>query len=314
MNRAESIIDLVQVATNPVQCEKEASLLRRSIALETIQKRGWQGVKQYGRYFASFWVYGLVEPDRASVLQSTYFWLRHIDDVADQDKPVPSMYESRHQFLTAKRDMVESYFSGTAAPVYGERPDILLVSADLTTQKLGFSLRQETSAVLDTIIFDEERSRSKRVPAQQELDDYFNKLDFACLNGALKIAGEQHCRDTDLPDLSWATRIVFNLRDFPKDFAAGIVNISREDMQKYGVDTNVLAECKTIEELVAYSPMRRWYSDQLTAAQHFLDVGRVGLAGLGLKWITRLAIQVSFINPDQKYLNGFRDLLGNNYA
>src|SRR3989344_2175511 len=218
----EEQINLADLISQPEIFRQLADNLQKSIAFEAIKSRGLRGLKQYGRFFALFWAYGLLEPDRAKLLKSSYFWLRHVDDIADGEKALPVNYQSKQEFLQSKRAACKNLFSGKSTAV-GDREDILLVDYLSISRKLGIDLEEESLNVLDTIIFDEERARNRRIPNQQELDDYFQKVDSACVGGAIKVAGDSF-QSNDLSDLSWATRIVFNLRDFPRDFAQGIIN------------------------------------------------------------------------------------------
>ncbi|MBU0999978.1 hypothetical protein KKE78_01095 [Patescibacteria group bacterium] len=58
------------------------------------------------------WVYGLIEPARARLIKSAYFWLRHIDDIADGDKFLPQGYKSKQVFLQSKRELAKRLLSG----------------------------------------------------------------------------------------------------------------------------------------------------------------------------------------------------------
>lgn len=301
------LYNLSALMHSPVLVDHKAHALQRTIAFGAIRSRGVGGLRQYGRYFASFWAWGLLEPDRADLLRSSYFWLRHVDDIADQDKPLPPSYRTRADFLLQKRNLVEK-LNTQSEPAYGDREDILLVHYFLLAQRLGIDLGQESLAILDTIIFDEERARTRSIPTQQELDEYFRKLDFACGDGALKVAGESGMSSESLPELSMAVRIMFNLRDFPKDFARGIVNIAAEDLEKYGID---LAKCKgkTIEGLLMYGPLRRWYQDQVTNGFTFFNRAKDVLVTLPLKRVTRLGLAVSFERPVETTLGRYQRLL-----
>lgn len=304
----EGQINLSVMVTRPEITERHSASLQRSIARETIENRGLRGFKQYGRFFVLFWAYGLLEPERARLLKSSYFWLRHVDDIADGDKDLPAGYVDKQQYLHFKRQAAVDLFSGKSDAVVGDREDLLLVDYLLASRKLGIDLRKESLAVLDTIIFDEERARNRRVPSQQELDDYFQKLDFACVEGAIKVAGD-NIPPTDLADLSWATRTVFNLRDFPRDFAQGIINISREDVDRYMVDVSKLEGRDSVYQLVVYGPMRRWYADQTAAGLGFLERAKDRIDGLNLKRVSRMALELNFVKPAQRTLSGYSALL-----
>ncbi len=99
-------VDLSYLAAHPEVCRPQAEDLQRSIAWETMVTRGLPGFRQYGSYFGLMWLGGLINPERASLVRSSYFWFRHVDDIADGDKPLPRGYQSRQEFLENRWDLV----------------------------------------------------------------------------------------------------------------------------------------------------------------------------------------------------------------
>ncbi len=308
MSEQEPLVDLSRFLVYPDLLQKEATRLQRFIAWKTMTNRGVGGFTQYGAFFVGMWVYGLVEPERAGLIRSAYFWLRHIDDVADGDKVLPAGYKSKHNFLQRKIALTEQVFSGGGIDVFGDREDILLVDYYSLAKRLKIDLRDESLAILDTIVLDEERARSRRSLTKEELNSYFDRLDFACVGGGLKVAGET-CDSYDLFSLSWAVRTMFNLRDFPKDFAQGIINISREDIADYGIDLGQLKGRDSVERLCAYDPMRKWYEDQVETGLDFLADARKGISEMKLHWVTCCALDFSFVGPTNRVLGKYANML-----
>lgn len=306
MNREQ--VDLSYFAVHPEVCHPQAETLQRSIALETMNSRGMRGWKQYGKYFLGMWAYGLFEPERASVIRSAYFWFRYVDDVADGDKPLPPGYQNKQEFLQKRRELTQQVSHPDDNPIYGDREDILLVDYFSLAKRLRIDLTEESFAILDTIILDEERARNRRVLTQQELDDYFNKLDFACIGGALKVAGET-CERESLSALSWAVRTTFDLRDFPRDLAQGIINISAEEIAQYEVGLSQVDDIETVEGMVRYTPIRRWYEDQVPRGLDFLQESRGILGQLQLGPLTNFALNTFFIRPVDNVLNRYAKML-----
>lgn len=282
--------------------------LQQSIALDAIKSRGLTGLKQYGRFFVLMSAYGLVDSERASLIRSSYFWFRHVDDIVDGDKPLSQAYQTKQEYLWHKRNLAQKLMDQDGGELHGEKEDFLLVDYFQRARKLGINLGEESLAIIDTIMFDEERSRTRRVSSEQELDEYFYKLDFSCIAGALKAGGEECSADT-LGELSWAVRTMFNLRDFPKDFKEGIINISREDIDKYGVDLSQCEGKSSIEELLAYGPMRAWYTDQVEKGLLHFENARSALRLVPLIIPTRVAIALNFVRPTESKLKEIKALL-----
>ncbi len=301
-------LDLSDLAAHPENCRPQAESLQRSIAWETMARRGIRGFRQYGVYFASMWIGGVINPERAGLLRSSYFWFRHIDDVADGDKPLPKGYKNRQQFLQSKWDLVGQMFSEVNGPIYGDREDLLLADYYSLARKFNIDLSQESFSILDTIILDEERTRSRRVLTSEELTGYFDKLDFACVGGALKVVGET-CEREDLSTLTYAVRTWFNLRDFPKDFDSGIINISREDIDQYGIDLSRINGAETFEQVMTYAPLRRWYEYQIVKGRDLLQAGKAEADSLPLKAVSRFVLSYCFIRPAEKTFNKYAEML-----
>lgn len=264
------LVNLSELLTRPQALKSEAAKLQRSIAWETMVDRGWAGFSKYGVCFSFIWAAGVKYPEEARLFRSGNFYWRHVDDVADKDKPLSKRYETRQEYLQAKKAVVSQLFFEPHTIVYGDREDILLADYCFIARKLGVDLSQESLDILESIIFDEERAQQRRLLTQQELNGYFDLLDPACISGALKVAREDVSPGKFWP-LSMAVKTMFNLRDFPKDFRDGLINISVEDIKKYGVDLEKLKARSTIEQLINYDPMRAWYKDQTTMGLDYLN-------------------------------------------
>lgn len=93
MNREqESIVNLSDLLAQPKVLHLEANKLQRSIARDTLVIRGVRGFKQYGVYFAGMWLGGVIYPQQADLIRSGNFYWRWVDDIADNDRPLPQRY------------------------------------------------------------------------------------------------------------------------------------------------------------------------------------------------------------------------------
>lgn len=303
-----SLVNLSALLAQPKVLEAEAGKLQWSIARETVINRGIKGFTKYGVYFASMWVAGIIYPEEARLFRSGNFYWRDVDDIADKDKPFPPRYHTRQEYLGVKKATIQKLFFEPDAVVYGDRQDIMLADYFSVGRKLGIDLSQESLDILESIDIDVSRAEQRRLLTQKELDNYFGLLDPACIKGALKGAGESVDPEQFHP-LSMAVRTFFNLRDFPKDFKDGLINISTEDISSYGVDLTQLEGKATIEQLLSYEPIRNWYQDQVVAGLDFLDQSRARLEKLELKPITRFVLWMHFTRPARKNLNKYARML-----
>lgn len=308
MYQETGLVYLSELQGRPQVLKSEAAKLQRLTAWETMTNRGWAGFAKYGIYFGFMWIAGIKYPEEARLFRSGNFYWRYVDDVADNDKLLPKRYKTREEYLQTKRAIIQQLFSVQDAVIYGDKEDVLLADYCLAAKNLGVDLRQESLDILDSIIFDEERARQRKLLTQQELDDYFELLDPACISGALKVAREPVDVGEFWP-LSMAVRTMFNLRDFPKDFRDGLINISIEDIENYGVDLVQLEGRSTIRELIAYDSMRRWYFDQVAAGLRYLGQSTDRLNGLELKRVTRIVLGMHFEGPTRKNLTSYAKML-----
>ncbi len=308
MYQEAGLINLSELIARPENLKSKATKLQRSIAWETMVNRGWAGFAKYGVYFTFMWAAGVKYPEEARLLRSGNFYWRYVDDIADNDRPLPSRYKSRADYLQSKKATLGKLFFSPPQTIYGDKEDVLLADYQYVAQGLGIDLSQESFDILESIIFDEERARQRRLLTQKELDDYFELLDPACIKGALKVAGEVVDPGEFWP-LSMAVRTMFNLRDFPKDFRDGLVNISKEDIEKYQVDLSQLKSRSTIGQMVSYGPIRGWYQDQVQMGLEYLDQSTTRLKRLDLQKVTRFVLGMHFEGPARKNLTSYARIL-----
>lgn len=311
---AKHEISLDHQLHSPQKYSKEVEEIQRQVAWETMRSRGLNGFTQYGVMFSAFWIGGLYRPFEASFFRSGYGILRVYDDVGDQDRPVPAGYDSAGEYLAEKRSLIDEVHRGSRG-LRGEQHDRLLIDAVMRARRMKIDLFKEWGNIMDTIIFDEERSRDRRICTRDELDAYFVKLDSACIDGALKVVGDK--KEPKMDALEVAVRTMFNLRDFAKDFQDGLVNIPGEDVTDYGVnlagfdgvDFRSMDWDKRMKVLFEDPGLRDWYGDQLEAGKQAF----AGSAGIlndeNYKSVTRLVLKQLFVNPTASKLNQIERLL-----
>lgn len=308
------IIDLRGYINDPATCDKESAKIETEVAFSTMKSRGFikdkkllPGFTKYGVFFATM-LLGRKLTDIGKIASSGYFHLRFGDERADGAQPVPEGFKNAAEYLqNTKTVLYQVTTPDFHGPILGHRSDILLVNTINQAKAKGLDLTQEYSAIQDTMIFDEERRRTGRIPTQAELDKYWRDMDTGCVSGALKIAGEK-IDAKELGDLSIATRTMFSIRDFVADLKDGIVNISKEDVLAYGVD---IERCRDMSEkqLLNYRPMRLWFKDQTELGLSYFERSKDQMTKLSLKTLTKAVLKVNFENPTKKGLNRFQRLL-----
>ncbi len=303
----DPLVNLSALLAQPEVLEAEAGKLQRSIAWETMVSRGVKGFMKYGIFFGALWVGGIKYPEVTGLFRSGYLYWRYVDDVADNDRPLPQGYNNKTEYLHNKRTTLTRLFDNSTKIFYGERPDILLVYYHSLAARYGIDLTQESFDILDTIIFDEERARQRKVATQAELDVYFAMLDSSYIKGTLKITREDGYTK-ELSPLSKAVSKFYTLRDFPKDFKQGLINISREDIDKYNVDLSKLDGRSTVAELITYEPIKNWYRDYAEVGLKLLDESDARLGELKLKPLTGFVLRQRYERAAKKGLTRYAQM------
>ena len=252
-------------------------------------------------FLTGIWTLYLVIPaERVSVLLSCYLWFRYVDDVADGEYSNP-FCKTLKQFIEAKRFFLRKLESGHIEEFDLQGVDSLMVLTYLKCLEWGFNVIPSMLKILDAIAYDVERSEMDGAPAQREIDDYFTLLDYPTVLETLRIIGEKSIQTEDLKGFMDATRARYNLRDFLRDIEMGIVNISAEDLEKYGIDIYILKKARTLEDLHRHIPFKIWFTDQMNRMKKYLEEGKGILKTKSAMPVTRLMLYVGFTLPCQKF-------------
>ena len=218
----------------------------------------------------------LADRDLANDCLLAYAYFRWADDMIDIT--CQSDVE-REAFVADQQALIESLYRGEW-PTHLYPEERLL--ADLIAHDRGpdSGLKSFIFNFMAVISFD--AGRKGRPVSRKELDTYTSCLATAVMDGLLYFIGNGHPYPKT-PDRILAVtgaHITHMLRDTLEDIPAGIINISSEDLQAYGIPSlDVESE-----------PFRNWVRDQVKLARrHFqagkeyinsLDVLRSKLAGV----------------------------------
>ncbi|MEK6917311.1 MAG: hypothetical protein AABW92_06230 [Nanoarchaeota archaeon] len=166
-------------------------------------------------------------------LEAYYALMRGVDNYVDGDVPLKSI--TPVEFLEDRLTFLEEF---------QQKPDIeanhqydgLLKHCMNLGKEFGQEFYQETEDIYRSMLFDARRYGKLEAFSEFDLDTHFFILDIrGTVRGMLKIIGEPLEKGKFLDNLAIATRIYYNIRDLPEDFAAGFLNISRESMSWFGI-------------------------------------------------------------------------------
>ena len=95
-------------------------------------------------------------------------------------------------------------------------------------------------------------------------------------------------------NLGLASRIYFNLRDYSEDVNVGLINVSKEDCERFGIGNSNLENLLSPEVI-------NWRIDQAIKGMVLLDKYRNRLSKADLSSFTRITLPIVYEKPAKKY-------------
>jgi hypothetical protein len=225
--------------------------------------------------------------ERMDVLLDCYAGLRRVDDVVDGDVPLPAQYASREEYVLQR---MRNAFSGDIE----DDADILLRETRTAARRAGLDVDEELTDMLGSLLFDARRVGTGSAFPAQTLDTHFFMLDIrGTVRGALKVFGEDPAQYEFIEPLGKASRIFYSLRDTDEDLAAGLVNISLEDLHRYGKRPGDIRHDREF--------LHAWTREQARTGLAFLDAHHQAMNNAHLKLSTRAALTLAYALPAERY-------------
>ena len=194
----------------------------------------------------------LKHPDkRGTLLRNYYFLMRYLDDIIDGDVMIEKnrTIEARIEYLKEKLDNITN--------LHGQPDDVdqMIIECHALANQLGFSMEEESKYIRQSLIFagyrmlDWDQEEKLKIVSADELKEHFYDLDIlGTISGCLKIYDEDLSHLETLYPLGVACRQYYDIRDFMEDVKRGLINISKEDMEKYSISANDLFELMSLPE------------------------------------------------------------------
>lgn len=187
----------------------------------------WKGSKQL--FFIS---YLLADRDLVDDCLRAYAYFRWSDDVIDLGLQSDA---ERSAFAHRQEELIRSFYSGEIPAPLSPEESMLgeLISRDREPDSGLHSFIRQFMWVL---AFDARRAGV--VVSQAELTEYTNRLAIAVMDGIQYFVGHDfpYPKPPDRILAVTGAHITHMLRDMRQDLAAGIINISRESIDAYGID------------------------------------------------------------------------------
>lgn len=208
--------------------EQQAKEMRSQVFSHMLETRSWK-YRAFLRQLR-FFKYLAFAPVRGKFLESYYTLMRYLDDVVDGDVSLPEGYSSESEYINEK-------IGFSLNPVNPkDKVDYLMMYCFELAEKFGADFHEETKDILQSLLFDAERRNKLIIFPKEELNYHFHLLDIrGTIRATLKVFKDDPDKYALLEPLGTACRHQYDIEDFEADIAAGYVNISGEDCERFGI-------------------------------------------------------------------------------
>ena len=216
----------------PGQLAKE---MRSKVFRHMLETRGWK-YRAFLRYLCLF-KYIAFAPSRGEFLESYYALMRYLDDVVDGDVALADGYPSESEYLSEKIEFSKNPVNPK------DEVDFLILYCFELAERFGEDFHTETKDILDSLMFDARRRGMGIIFPNEELVYHFHLLDIrGTIRATLKVFKDDPDKYKILEPLGTACRHQYDIEDFDADIAAGYVNISKEDCERFGIKPEDLSK------------------------------------------------------------------------
>ncbi len=202
---------------------------------------------------------------RLGLLKYIYYAMRLIDDICDGDTPINIDIEVRREYISQI--------------VKGNIPDDLLwdflKKIQILSQELGIEqeVKDGMQKIIQSIQFDIERIVDPdKLRNEESLQENFHRMDIdGSINLTSLIFGLNVEMSHELTKELWeASRIWYTLMDFREDMVEWLINIPKEDFQKYKISLKEIEIFKTDWTLSEW--MKKWLRVKVCEAHQMLKI------------------------------------------
>lgn len=228
---------------------------------------------KYWLLIAKVYLASLKNAIPAKVFRASYFFCRNIDDVLDGDRRVDTDPESYVENILGTMD------TENGGPEIVELYRFAIKHL-VDMAKEGEDPSKHFKRVInDAMLFDYQRSQTRRVLTEDELNQYYDDTFAPVMDLALMIAGSSQ-RSADLPESVLTQGHIYTIRDLGDDLANGIINIPAEELAKSEIDPSRQFGKK---EVLADAHLARWIGKEIATYQAQLAQWKQKLTDDGAK-------------------------------
>lgn len=241
-----------------VNLDRHAKEMRAQVYSHMLEKRGWK-YKSFLRYLRLF-KYAAFAPTRGEFLESYYTLMRYMDDIVDGDVSLPKGFTDESSYVTAKINFSKNPESPK------DEADYLMSYCFQLAEKMGEDFKSETEDILESLLFDAKRRGKMQIFSKEELNHHFHLLDIrGTIRATLKVFKEDPDQFKLLEPLGIACRYQYDLEDFESDIAAGYINISKEECEKFDIGKEDILN-------ISSPAITNWFRNKAEEGLRLLDV------------------------------------------
>ncbi|MFM8374189.1 MAG: hypothetical protein ACKOCO_17575 [Bacteroidota bacterium] len=230
-------------------------------------------------------------PERADFLESYYTLMRYLDDIVDEDAPLPQGYTDTESCLLDK-----IRFAGNPVDPSDES-DAMMIHCFQLGNTFGESFTDETEDILGSLLFDARRMEKFRFFRSEELMAHYHQLDIrGTVKATIKLFRENPDDFLLLEPLGMASRFFYDIRDVYDDLSKGLVNISLEDAGAFGITASNINESGN-------PGIQRWCRAQALRGLQLLDLHRQQIRKGSFRLSTRLTFLFVYERPARGFFN-----------
>lgn len=230
-------------------------------------------------------------PERADFLEAYYTLMRYLDDIVDNDAPLPPGYGDTETFLLDKI----RFANNPDTP--SDESDAMMMHCFHLGHTFGESFKDETEDILGSLLFDTRRMGQNRFFSSDELMAHYHQLDIrGTVRATIKLFNENVADFQLLEPLGMASRFFYDIRDVHDDLSKNLVNISREDADAFGISAGNMNEPDN-------PGIKRWRRAQALRGLQLLDLHRIQIPKGSFRLTTRLTFLFVYERPARGFFN-----------
>lgn len=247
---------------------------------------------KYTRGIAGMYLLSARGIELGSTSRSSYYFVRHVDDVLDGDRqvscdPLGYVQDLRSQVETG------NFRNGMGIATLAKHA----ISNLERKKKPGDNPRLDFLRAIDGIIFDYERSRERKILTSSQLEDYYHLAFDPVIDLTLMIL-DSSLRSRDIPVMSYGQGRVYSVRDLRADWTKGVINIPRETLERAG-----LSAASDINDVESSIEVHWWFNTVLASTRPELIELQTRLKALSEG--TTSFILGGLIGPMLRFINGY---------